>query len=1018
MKKGRTMHIGERIKGLLGVSLLCFSTICIHSHLKASLSESSVEWEQIGILPYVPQESRSIGSNQTGAEGADFARQFFNQVELTQLWPLPGEPQQEGNRDPQGCELIFFDPETKCIIFHESKGKGIKKIGAEDDQQEATPLPKFYPSLLSKDSTKGQQMSRKWLWHSIKEHLAEIRHIKARSGATSSSAARWLDEFFDGNGKLKDESYTLIRTANVSSQYKGADLAYMYIIFDSSKNCCQERQCHQKHDSTISYDLFVNLDKRGRALFKEPKEHRKDQEKTSKEYMKDLIILFKAKISSVDEAEAVKELLKDKRATGKKAKDLFTMRWEEITSQQAIDMEEISLEYKKKNLANKIKVREELEFNRRNKKRERDHEKDSDEPSEKRRSIETQPKPTVHLPTVQEEETVPAASTSSRATSIEQIEASFRQAEGLYWEACFGQALSLDELKMKARNGDNYAKAYLSSLYNVGCRGLPKNKKAAGLGFREIKEWVEEKAREKVPHGQYLLGIMYEGGLGVQRNPETAMQYYGLAAEQGHAGAQFSLAGMYAQGQTRLNQIESNEKAVEYYTHAAEQEHPGAQFKLGVLYEQGRPGLTKEDSDAKAAEYYTLAAEQGHPDAQFNLGVMYEEGRGGLSQHESNVKAVQYYTLAAEQGHAGAQFNLGVMYEEGRGGLERRESDAKAVGYYTLAAKQGHPDAQFNLGLMYEEGRGGLKQRESDAKALRYYTLAAGQGHPDAQFNLGLIYEEGRGGLEQRESDAKAVQYYTLAAEQGDAEVQFSLGLMYEEGRGGLEQRESDAEAVKWFLRAAEQGYADAQFNLGYMYEQGRGGISQLESDAKAMEYYTLAAQKGHADAQFNLGLMYEKGRARLNQLESDIKAMEYYTLAAEQGYADAQFNLGVMYKQGRGGLGQRESEIEAVKWLLRAAEQGYIDAQFNLGLMYQNGREELTKEDSDAKAVQYYTLAAEQRDVDAQFNLGVMYEQGRGGLNQRESDAKAVEYYTLAAEQGHANAKKRLDDFKKLRRF
>src|ERR1700735_3694397 len=44
------------------------------------------------------------------------------------------------------------------------------------------------------------------------------------------------------------------------------------------------------------------------------------------------------------------------------------------------------------------------------------------------------------------------------------------------------------------------------------------------------------------------LGIMYAHGLGVERNPETAMQLFQESAAQGNGQAQFQLGLLYAKG--------------------------------------------------------------------------------------------------------------------------------------------------------------------------------------------------------------------------------------------------------------------------------------------------------------------------------------------------------------------------------------------------------------------------------------------------------------------------------------
>ena len=46
-----------------------------------------------------------------------------------------------------------------------------------------------------------------------------------------------------------------------------------------------------------------------------------------------------------------------------------------------------------------------------------------------------------------------------------------------------------------------------------------------------------------------MLGLLYQQGQSVPQNYQTAVKWYKLAAEQGHAKAQFLLGVMYEQGQ-------------------------------------------------------------------------------------------------------------------------------------------------------------------------------------------------------------------------------------------------------------------------------------------------------------------------------------------------------------------------------------------------------------------------------------------------------------------------------------
>ena len=109
----------------------------------------------------------------------------------------------------------------------------------------------------------------------------------------------------------------------------------------------------------------------------------------------------------------------------------------------------------------------------------------------------------------------------------------------------------------------------------------------------------------------------YEAG-----NPQLAAKEFRAGADKGDADCQFNLALMYEQGMG----IDKNEKeAAFWYQKSAELGNANAQFNLGVLFENGRG--TAVDF-ARANQWYRKAAVQGDALAIGNLGMLYVRGDG------------------------------------------------------------------------------------------------------------------------------------------------------------------------------------------------------------------------------------------------------------------------------------------------------------------------------------------------------------------------------------------------------
>ena len=83
-----------------------------------------------------------------------------------------------------------------------------------------------------------------------------------------------------------------------------------------------------------------------------------------------------------------------------------------------------------------------------------------------------------------------------------------------------------------------------------------------------------------------------------------------MAAKRGNANSQCVLGNHYEQGRHGLTQ--SSKRAIEYYTLAANQGHAGAQYNLGRMYAIGN-GI--EQSYSKVREWWTKAAAQGIKEA-------------------------------------------------------------------------------------------------------------------------------------------------------------------------------------------------------------------------------------------------------------------------------------------------------------------------------------------------------------------------------------------------------------------
>jgi Sel1 repeat-containing protein/PEGA domain-containing protein len=180
---------------------------------------------------------------------------------------------------------------------------------------------------------------------------------------------------------------------------------------------------------------------------------------------------------------------------------------------------------------------------------------------------------------------------------------------------------------------------------------------------------------------QRNLGVIYDQGYGVNKDPAQAALWFRKAAMTGNRDATYQLATMYENGR---GVPQDQKQAIDWYRKAALLGDPDAQVKLGRAYMDGK-GVDKDEGEASA--WFKRAADQGNFYAMNRLGAMYIDGKG---VHKDEAAGVKLFQAAAAKGDAQGQFNLATSYAKGKG---IQKSDSAANDLYIKSAKQGYADA-------------------------------------------------------------------------------------------------------------------------------------------------------------------------------------------------------------------------------------------------------------------------------------------------------------------------------------
>jgi uncharacterized protein len=463
--------------------------------------------------------------------------------------------------------------------------------------------------------------------------------------------------------------------------------------------------------------------------------------------------------------------------------------------------------------------------------------------------------------------------------------------------------VSLPEEKAAAERGDATAQCHLGLRFETG-EGVKKDPSAAV-------EWIRKSAEQGLAVAQNTLARLYEKGIGVEESRAAAMEWTAKAAHQGYTPAEFNLGMMYSREKAKPGEeIQGNYPvAAEWFEKAAKKGNSQAQFRLAELYYYGKLGNSERSN---CVHWYVGAAEQGHTAAEAAVGDIASE----FPNHEliTPTRIVRFLLRSSEKGNLKAQFELARRYRYGDGITK----DPGEAFKWMQRASQNHThstrvsDAIYELGMMHENGEGTVK---SPSAAWPLFRAAAFES-PNAAYKVGRMYEEGSG---VPQDYTAAAGHYNRVANAGFgsyvADARARLVHLYATGRG-LSKNKTEAEAQLRGVVGFEG--PQLQFQLGEIFYEGR----LVDKDvATAVECYTRAAKLGSSEAKNRIGELWASG---VDGPPDFKEAVECYRLAANTGLAVAQFNLGQCYARGQG---VPQDKIEAWRWLRAAAEQKHASA-------------------------------------------------------------------------------------------
>lgn len=242
-----------------------------------------------------------------------------------------------------------------------------------------------------------------------------------------------------------------------------------------------------------------------------------------------------------------------------------------------------------------------------------------------------------------------------------------------------------------------------------------------------VAAWTSEDLAQD-PRALFALGVMHMNGIGVEKAPATAVEYYRKAADLAFPSAQYNLGLAYFTGQG----VEKNiEQARDWWDLAARQGHIVAQYNLGAIL-WGHTGVASDQ--AQAMQWFRIAKANGSDDAAEFLLTLFAPMYRDLDS-ESLANAQQARDKGATSSDIPLVDELGT-YKLGLQALQGEQFD-QAYGYFEPLARAGNAEAQYQIAQMYESGQ--YVEKSFDT-AFEWYEKAAQKGQGDAQYRLGMYY--------------------------------------------------------------------------------------------------------------------------------------------------------------------------------------------------------------------------------------------------------------------------------------
>jgi TPR repeat protein len=340
-------------------------------------------------------------------------------------------------------------------------------------------------------------------------------------------------------------------------------------------------------------------------------------------------------------------------------------------------------------------------------------------------------------------------------------------------------------------------------------------------------------SHQKRAKGLYQYGVKYEKRICARKfgffyqhqmnEPQSAMQWYELAASNGDKAAKDNLEVLYFAAYVKKNY----QQAFANFNKGQKLGMVQSTYFLGELFHQGK-GVTRDDN--KALLYFRQASAGKYPDAEKAIIELYLTGESGVRDRQ---KAIILLNKIANRSTAHA-LNLAQSFYYAKGVTMDYEL---ARMFYLIAAQNDNGIALNHLGEIHRYGQG---VPVDFVKASDYYMQAINVEHKLAIFNIAQMHYNGEG---RPINYAEALTWFKKASDKEVSYAQYYLGLMFQQGHG---VKQNFKQANQWLYLAMDQQHQGAKFILAKNMLKGKGMVKNVD---RAMLYITECAEANYQQA-------------------------------------------------------------------------------------------------------------------------------------------------------------------------